>query len=80
MPRKPRSLIDGGYYHIITRGNDRKAIFRKISNPYLQLLLNAKSHPYATHNICREPCGFMRITIGRNMILYEYIIDDYFRI
>ena len=28
MPRKPRVLVDGGYYHILTRGNDRKKIFR----------------------------------------------------
>ncbi len=28
MPRKPRCLIDNGYYHILTRGNDRKNIFR----------------------------------------------------
>jgi len=28
MPRKPRYLIDMGCYHILTRGNDRKIIFR----------------------------------------------------
>jgi len=28
MPRKPRILLDGGYYHILTRGNDRRKIFR----------------------------------------------------
>ncbi len=28
MPRKPRILLDGGYYHVLTRGNDRKKIFR----------------------------------------------------
>lgn len=37
MPRKPRSLIDGGYYHIITRGNDRKTIF-KDSEDYCRFL------------------------------------------
>lgn len=28
MPREPRVLIDGGYYHVLTRGNDRRKIFR----------------------------------------------------
>lgn len=28
MPRRPRILVDGGYYHILTRGNDRRRIFR----------------------------------------------------
>ena len=27
MPRKPRELQDGAYYHILTRGNDKKIIF-----------------------------------------------------
>jgi len=27
MPRKARIIADGGYYHILTRGNNRKAIF-----------------------------------------------------
>lgn len=29
MPRKPRELLDGAYYHILTRGNDKKVIFRQ---------------------------------------------------
>jgi putative transposase len=28
MPRRPRLLVDGGYYHILTRGNDRRKLFR----------------------------------------------------
>jgi putative transposase len=28
MPRQARQLVDGHYYHILTRGNDRKRIFR----------------------------------------------------
>ncbi len=27
MPRKARQIIDNGYYHILTRGNDRRNIF-----------------------------------------------------
>ena len=28
MPRIPRVLVDDGYYHVITRGNDRRKLFR----------------------------------------------------
>ena len=28
MAQKPHSLSDGSYYHILTRGNERKRIFR----------------------------------------------------
>ena len=27
MPRKPRPLVDGGYYHLIARGNNRLFLF-----------------------------------------------------
>jgi len=27
MPRKPRPLVDGGYYHLIARGNNRVFLF-----------------------------------------------------
>ena len=28
MPRRPRVIEEGRYYHVLTRGNDRKRIFR----------------------------------------------------
>lgn len=28
MPRQPRMLVDGGYYHIVTRGIDRRRLFK----------------------------------------------------
>ena len=28
MPRAPRCLVDGGYYHVVTRGIDRRKLFR----------------------------------------------------
>lgn len=28
MPRKPRIFLDGGYYHLIARGNNRMPLFR----------------------------------------------------
>lgn len=27
MPRKPRTLVDGGCYHVIARGNNRQTVF-----------------------------------------------------
>lgn len=30
MPRKPRQLTEAGVYHIVTRGNNRQKIFRRI--------------------------------------------------
>jgi REP element-mobilizing transposase RayT len=32
MPRKPRIEIDGGLYHVITRGNNRRKIFRSLDD------------------------------------------------
>jgi len=37
MPRIPRSLIDNGYYHIVTRGNDRRKLFRR-RDDYVRIL------------------------------------------
>lgn len=37
MPRRPRSLVDLGFYHVLTRGNDRKKIF-KSPEDYCQFL------------------------------------------
>ena len=28
MARKPRLVMDEGYYHVIQRGNDRRKVFR----------------------------------------------------
>ncbi|MDD4907958.1 MAG: transposase [Candidatus Omnitrophica bacterium] len=27
MPRRPRILLDGGFYHVLTRGNDKRRLF-----------------------------------------------------
>ncbi len=37
MPRRSRKLMDNGYYHILSRGNDRKNIFR-CEEDYLNFL------------------------------------------
>ena len=37
MPRKPRLEIEGGLYHVITRGNNRQLIFHSPED-YLKLI------------------------------------------
>ncbi len=37
MPRKARHIIDNGYYHIITRGNDRRRVFQS-DDDYVRML------------------------------------------
>ena len=34
MPRKPRQLVDGGYYHLIARGNNRLYLFQQAKGGY----------------------------------------------
>ncbi len=45
MPRKPRLLLDNGYYHLIARGNNRQFIFVEASAflRFKELLLESKS-------------------------------------
>jgi putative transposase len=37
MPRISRNLADNGFYHILSRGNDKKEIFRR-EEDYLTFL------------------------------------------
>ncbi len=37
MPRKARHITDNGYYHIITRGNDRRRVFQ-CDDDYVRML------------------------------------------
>ncbi len=57
MPRKPRIEIGGGLYHIITRGNIRRKIFR--SNDYLKftstLELQKAKLPFFLYAYCLMP-------------------------
>ena len=45
MPRKPRQFVDGGYYHLIARGNNRLFIFAVPDGfeTFTQLLAKAKA-------------------------------------
>lgn len=58
MPRKPRIEIGGGLYHVITRGNNRRKIFRS-DDDYLKftgLLHQQKSKlPFYLYAYCLMP-------------------------
>jgi putative transposase len=58
MARKPRIEIPGGLYHIITRGNNRKRIFRSHADylKFLGLLERQKSkRPFYLYAYCLMP-------------------------
>ena len=55
MPRILRELEDNGYYHILTRGNDRKKIFRQPKDcaRFLYLVNEIiKKHPIVIYHYC----------------------------
>jgi putative transposase len=58
MPRQPRLLLSHSYYHIMTRGNNRHAVF--VSNSdyiyFLDLLKRFKTdHPFDLFHYCLMP-------------------------
>ena len=58
MPRRPRIILEGGYYHILTRGNDRRKLFR-YRQDYNFFLRTAKrylkKYPLNIINYCLMP-------------------------
>ncbi len=61
MPRIPRGLTKGFYYHVINRGNDKKAVFRKAYDysAFLDLMLKAKERdPVKLIAYCLMPNHF----------------------
>ena len=58
MARKPRIEIPGGLYHIITRGNNRRRIFRS-HDDYLKFLLSLENQkakrPFYLYAYCLMP-------------------------
>jgi len=55
MPRKPRFLVDGGYYHLIARGNNRLFIF-SLSGAFevfeKMLLESKRKYPWKLSHYC----------------------------
>ena len=55
MPRKPRHCVDGGYYHLIARGNNRLFLFAVAGGfeTFLQLLGASKQrYPWRLAHYC----------------------------
>ena len=55
MPRKPRPLVDGGYYHLIARGNNRLFLFEipEGFQTFKGLLKKSKEkHPWKLSHYC----------------------------
>ena len=58
MARKPRALIEGGIYHVTSRGNERQAIFRddRDRNRFLERLAeSAATHQVKVYLYCLMP-------------------------
>jgi len=58
MPRTARSLGNGGYFHIINRGNDRRVVFRSRLDylVFIGLMKEAKRRfPLSIHGFCLMP-------------------------
>lgn len=58
MPRPPRLLLSQSYYHIMTRGNNRHAVFESDEDYlyYLELLGKYKiEHPFDLFHYCLMP-------------------------
>ncbi len=55
MPRTARLIIDNGYYHIMTRGNDRRKVFQSDSD-FVRMLetirLYLSKHPVLIFHYC----------------------------
>ena len=61
MARKPRALIEGGIYHVTSRGNERQAIFRddKDRERFLERLAeSASTHQVKVYLYCLMPNHF----------------------
>ncbi len=55
MPRKPRQLLDGAYYHLIARGNNRRFVLAVPEGfqTFTQLLADAKAkYPWRLFHYC----------------------------
>lgn len=55
MARKPRLVMDEGYYHVIQRGNDRRKVFRDNNDYkhfYLLLKKYLKRYPSFLYHYC----------------------------
>jgi len=69
MPRTARKLVDGAYYHIINRGNNKNTIFRTRLDyrVFIGLLSEAKRrYPLTVFGYCLMPNHFHLIVYARD--------------
>ncbi len=55
MPREPRFLLSKSYYHIMTRGNNKKIVFKEKNDYFFYLNLikkYKKEHPFDLYHYC----------------------------
>ena len=86
MPRLPRKFQDNGVYHLITRGNNRKAIF-EISHGYKRfkeiVFLSKLKFRWKIYHYCLMPNHIHilgRVENSKEMpLLMQYILQMYSR-
>ena len=86
MPRKPRQLLDGGYYHVISRANNRKYILSEQADfeTFKDLLNKAKiRYSWKLYHYCVMSNHFhllMKMEIGTHLPkLMQYLLHEYSR-
>jgi hypothetical protein len=62
MARKPRVEVEGGLYHVITRGNNRQAIFNPLDKPYL-----TRIHQHSKHLTFNCDEDYQKITVALSL-------------
>lgn len=86
MPRKPRKFVDGGYYHLIARGNNRLFILEDVRGyeVFKDLLKTSKEkYDWRLHHYCLmgnhiHLLGNVKIGITLPRIM-QYLLFEYSR-
>ena len=86
MPRKPRQLVDGGIYHIISRGNNRTDVF-KVEGGFqwfIELLRSSKlKYPWKIFHYCLMSNHFHilgQVATGSDLPkIMQYLLTHYSR-
>lgn len=86
MPRPPRSLLDGGCYHVIARGNNRQFIFAEADafHYFLDLLGRAKArYPATLYHYCLMSNHIhllLEIAVGEQLPKFmQFVLQGYGR-
>ena len=86
MPRKPRQLLDGGYYHLIARGNNRLFVFSRGGgyDRFKELMMESKKkYAWKLMHYCLMSNHFHllgQIETGKELPrLMQYLLFEYSR-